>query len=159
MTHMHSLNLLDTVAPIDISTQIAADRQARVVVVSDNPNIASVLDNICAFLGFGIEVLGTDEDVAPVLRQYHPMAVIAELDGRDQDGCHVMMLVADYDPSLPILMLTGTEPGMAGAVDAIQELYHLTAVTQTPELPAAGGVVDFLFKAGRRGDCVRMMPA
>ena len=70
-----------------------------------------------------------------------------------------MMQVAEHDPGLPILMLTGLEPGLAGAVDAIEEMWNLTSVTQSPGLPDIGRLVEFLFHAGRRGDCVRMMPS
>ena len=86
------------------------------------------------------------------------MAVIAELEGRGQDGCHVMMQVADHDPGLPILMLTGNEPGLVGAVDAVEELWNLTGVTKSRVLPEIGHLVEFLFRAGRRGDCMHMMP-
>jgi DNA-binding NtrC family response regulator len=158
MTHLNALIFPDILAPVDSATLAAARCQAVVLVVSDNPEVASVLDNICDFLGFGVELLTTHEDLAPILRRYRPMAVVAELNGQGQDGCHVMMQVADHDPSLPILMLTGLEPGLAGAADAVEELWNLTSVTKSPELPKIGHLVEFLFHAGRRGDCVRMMP-
>lgn len=159
MTHLNNVVFPNMLMSVETPTLTAARSQAVVVVVSDNPEIASVLDNICDFLGFGIELLPTDADVTPLLRHYQPMAVVAELDGRGQDGCHVMMMVADHDPGLPILLLTGLEPGMAGAADAVEERWGLSAVTQSPELPEIGRLVEFLFHAGRRGNCVRMMPA
>jgi DNA-binding NtrC family response regulator len=159
MTHLTTLSFPDNLTPIELSTMTATQCHATVVVVSDSGEVASVLDNICDFLGFGIELLSTDMDVAPFLERHRPMAVVSELDGRGQDGCHVMMKVADYDPGLPILMLTGDDAALAGAVDAIEELWSLTGVTKTPELPEIGQLVEFLFQAGRRGDCVRIMPS
>ncbi len=159
MTNLNMLFLPDPLAPIDVATMIVVPCQPVVVVVSDNPEVASVLENLCDFLGFGIELLSTDMDVSPFLERHQPMAVVAELDGRGQDGCHVMMQVADHDPGLPILMLTGHDLGLAGAVDAVEEMWNLTCVTKSAAVPEIGQLVEFLFHAGRRGDCVRMMPS
>lgn len=159
MTHLNTLFFPNTMAPIAVATMAVVPCQAVVIVVSDNPEVASVLDNICDFLGFGVELLTSDMNVALFLERHQPMAVVAELDGRGQDGCHVMMQVGDYDPGLPILMLTGDEPGLAGAVDAVEEMWNLSGVTKAPRLPEIGKLVEFLFHAGRRGDCMRMMPS
>ncbi len=159
MTHLNARLFPDTMAPIEIATMAIVPCQAMVVVVSDNPEVASVLDNICDFLGFGIELLSTGMDVSLFLERHQPMAVVAELDGRGQDGCHVMMQVAAFDPGLPILILTGNEPGLAGAVDAVAELWNLSSVTASHDLPAIGKLVEFLYHAGRRGDCIRMLPS
>lgn len=159
MTHLNTRLFPDNFAPIEIATMTTVPCQAVVVVVSDSPEVASVLDNICDFLGFGIELLSTEMDLAPFLARHQPMAVVTELDGAGQDGCHVMMQVADHDPSLPILILTGREPGMAGAVDAVGDIWNLTGLIQSPDLPEIGQLVEFLFQAGRRGDCVRMVPS
>ena len=159
MTHLTTLLFPDTMAPIEVATMASVRCQAMVMVVSDNPVVASVLDKVCDFLGFGIELLSTDMNVPAFLERHQPMAVIAELDGTGQDGCHVLMQVADYDPGLPVLMLTGDEPGLAGAIDAIEEVWNLTGVVQSRVLPEIGKLVEFLFRAGRRGDCIRMMPA
>jgi hypothetical protein len=158
MTHLPAQLLADRFAPIEIATMATTHCQPVLAVVTDKPEVASVFDNICDFLGFGIEILSTDINLRPLLARCQPMAVVAELDGAGQDGCHVMMQVADHDATLPLLILTGDEPGMAGAVDAIEELWHLTCVTQARHLPAIGDLVEFLFHAGRRGNCVRMMP-
>jgi hypothetical protein len=87
------------------------------------------------------------------------MAVVCELDGVGQDGCHVMKTVACHDVTLPILMVTGEDAVLAGAADAVQELWKLTDVTTTATLPSIAGLVDFLFHAGRKGGCMRLMPA
>jgi CheY-like chemotaxis protein len=158
MTHVTTISMPDSFTPIEIATPAVVACEAVVVVVSDNTEVGSVLDNICEFLGFGVEIVPTDAPVGPMLRRHRPMAVIAELEGRGQDGCHVMMQVADHDPGLPILMLTGNEPGLVGAVDAVEELWNLTGVTKSRALPDIGHLVEFLFHAGRRGDCLHMMP-
>jgi DNA-binding NtrC family response regulator len=159
MTHLNALHFPDSFRTVELATMTSVPCQPTIVVVSDSPEVASVLDNVCDFLGLGIELLPTVMDIGPFLQRHQPMAVITELDGVGQDECHVLMRVADHDASLPILMLTGREPGITGAVDAITELWNLTGVTQAAELPEVGQLVEFLFQAGRQGNCLRMMPA
>ena len=86
------------------------------------------------------------------------MGVVAHLDCQGQDGCHVMMTVAQHDRSLPVLLLTGDDPALAGAADAVEELWKLEAVVKFPRLPGIGAIVDFIFRAGRKGRCLRLVP-
>jgi hypothetical protein len=137
----------------------ACTRNAVVAVVEDGVRMSQELWAICEFLDIAVVRVPADYDLGPVLRRYSPMAVVCELDGAPQDGCHVMKTVASHDPSLPILMVAGDDPALIGAADAVEELWQLTGVTKLPALPAIAGLVDFLFHAGRRGNCLRLMPA
>lgn len=85
------------------------------------------------------------------------MAVVAEMDAVGQDGCHVMMTIAAHDCSLPVLLITGEDPALLGAVDAVQEIWRLSSVAKWPRLLGVGAVVDFLFRAGRNGGCMQLM--
>jgi hypothetical protein len=133
-------------------------RHPLVLVVEDGDGIGAALQPICDFLDIAVERLPSEYDLAGALRDYRPMAVMAHLDCEGQDGCHVMMTVAQYDRSLPILLLTGDDPALAGAADAVEELWKLEAVVKFPGLPGIGVIVDFVFRAGRRGRCTRLMP-
>jgi ABC-type uncharacterized transport system ATPase subunit len=86
------------------------------------------------------------------------MAVITDVEGESQDGFHTMKQVARYSRDLPILLLTAGDAVLMGAVDAVQALYGLTSVTTTSEFPMAGQLVAFLFNAGRRSGCMRLIP-
>jgi len=133
-------------------------REATVVVVEDQSQWSHAIEELCAFLGVRLaRVLGED-DLAPVLRDRRPMAVLASMDGMGQDGCHVMKLVAAHDPELPVLMLTGGDPALAGAADAVEELWGLTSVAKHSIPPNAREMVEFLFRAGQRGRCLGLMP-
>jgi len=129
-----------------------------VMIVGDDHPIGQSLETICDFLGFGVEHVPTNLDVASLLREHRPMAVIAEVDGAGQDGYHVMIAIADYDRGLPMMLLTGPDPALMGAADAVQEAFQLSSVTLSAATPYVGEVVDFLFRAGRRADCVGVMP-
>lgn len=129
-----------------------------VMIVGDDLSWAPGLDSICDFFGLVVEHVPSELDVAFLLKEFRPMAVIAEVDGRGQDGFHVMSAVAEYDPTLPMMLLTGQDPALMGAADAIREITGLTRMLIADELPCIGEVVDFLFRAGRNAGMDRMMP-
>ena len=132
--------------------------QGVVAVVSDDTGTIQRLASVCDFLDLKMEVVPADIDLDHVLREQRPMAVIADVDCLDQDGFYTMKQVARHDRDLPILLLTDGDPALMGAADAVQEMLGLTAVTNTSGFPLAGQLVAFLFAAGRRTGCMRMVP-
>jgi hypothetical protein len=87
------------------------------------------------------------------------MAVIADLDGEVQDGFHVMKMAADYDRSVPILLLTGYDPALLGAIDAVQEVWGLTRVATVAGTAGIGALVDFICHAARDAGRPRILRA
>jgi hypothetical protein len=134
-------------------------RNAVVAVVEDGISMSRQIWEICEFLDIAVVRVPGHCDLGAVLRGRTPMAVVCELDGVGQDGCHVMKTVASHDPSLPVLMVAGDDPALWGAADAVEEIWRLTEVTMLEVLPSVAGMVDFLFHAGRKGNCMRLMPA
>jgi hypothetical protein len=138
----------------------AADEESReplVVVVEDGIGLSQSFRMICECLGIAVERMPSRDDLGVVLRNRRPMAVIAEMDALGQDGCHVLMTIAAHDRSLPALLITGPDPTLLGAVDAVEQLWELSSVEKWQELPGVGPMVDFLFRAGRKGSCIRLM--
>jgi hypothetical protein len=142
-----------------IPTNARTARQAVVAVVENGVRISQEFWAICEFLEIAVVRVSADCDLGAVLTKHSPMAVVCELDGEGQDGCHVMKMVASHDASLPILLVTDDDPILIAAADAVQEIWQLSQVTQARSLPGIAGLVDFLFHAGRKGRCVRLMPA
>jgi CheY-like chemotaxis protein len=137
---------------------VAVAKQGVVAIVSDNPTTIEQLAPVCEFLDLKFEVVSAGTDLEQVLQEHRPMAVVSDVDGETQDGFHTMKQVARYSHDLPILLLTGGDSVMMGAADAIQSLWGLTAVTSTSAFPMAGQLVQFLFNAGRRAGCMRLIP-
>jgi hypothetical protein len=135
-----------------------ARRHPLLLIVEDGDDTAVTLQPICDFLDIAVERIPSEHDLAGALRDHRPMGVIAHLDCHGQDGCHVMMTVAQHDRSLPVLLLTGDDPALAGAADAVEELWKLEDVAKFPRLPGIGTIVDFIFRAGRKGRCLRLVP-
>ncbi len=129
-----------------------------VLVVEDRPRLSRTVGYICEFLNVPMERVTTDSDLSSLLRLLQPMAVICELEGGVQDGCHIMKMVATHDPSLPIMLVTGTDGSLIGAADAIEEIWALSSVVKLQDTPGLGDVVDFLFRSGRFGGNAGLAP-
>ena len=137
---------------------MAAPKQGVVALVCDNEATIASLAPVCDFLDLKLEVISGDTDVGYILREFRPMAVIADIDCVDQDGFHTMKQVARFNRDLPVLLLTDGDAALMGAADAVQEIWGLTSVTSTSGFPMAGQLVAFLFSAGRRAGCMRLVP-
>lgn len=132
--------------------------QGVVVIVTDDLAKIGHLAPVFEFLDLRMEVVAAGADLTQMLQELHPMAVITDVEGHDQDGFHVMKLAARYNRDLPIMLLTDGDAVLMGAADAIQDLWGLTSVTRTSGFPVAGQLVAFLFNAGRRAGCMRLVP-
>ena len=142
----------------DFPGSMIAAKQGVVAIVSDNQATIECLTPVCDFLDLKMEIISNAMDVGHVLRETRPMAVIADVDCEEQDGFHTLKQVARYNRDLPVLLLTGGDPALMGAADAVQELWGLSNVTSTSDFPMAGQLVAFLFNAGRRAGCMRLVP-
>jgi hypothetical protein len=153
---------LDATISSTLSLNDAADtkpdvRMPLILVLEDGQALSDALRDLCAFLQIQIERLDSDEPLIPFLQRCKPMAVIAPMETEGQDGAHVLMTVANYDRSLPVLLLSDDDPALAGAADAIIEMWGLTCVSQVTALPTLGAIAEFLCRAGVRGNCLGMM--
>ena len=132
-------------------------REALVLVIEDDFGLSSAFRTVCDCLNVAVERMSTRGRSGSVLRLRRPMAVVAEMDAVGQDGCHVLMTVAALDRDLPVLLIVGEDPALLGAIDAVEEVWQLSSVVKWPRLLGVGAVVDFLFRAGRKGGCMRLM--
>jgi CheY-like chemotaxis protein len=135
----------------------SAAHQRAVVIVCEDPDTIEQLTPICEFLDLKIEVVAGGAELDHVLRECNPMAVVAGVDNEVQDGFQTMKQAARYRHDLPILLLTAGDPVLMGAADAVQSVWGLTSVTCTEARPIAGPMIAFLFDAGRRAGCMRLI--
>ena len=135
-----------------------ASRSPLVIVIEDDSRLSDTFHVVCDCLDVVVQPLSSSADLAGILRQATPMAVVTRLDMADQDGCHVLKTVAAYDRNLPVLVLAGANAALLGAIDAVEELWRLSSVSKSLDVPSIGQIVDFLFRAGQSGRCLRLMP-
>jgi hypothetical protein len=157
MTHMDKTFGARVTAQDNGSGAEHATREALVLVIEDGSDLSDAFRSVCECLNVAVERMPTEDDLGSMLRQRRPMAVVAEMDAAGQDGCHVLMTVAAHDRDLPVLLISGGDPALLGAIDAVEEIWQLTSVVKWPRFPGVGAAVDFLFRAGRKGGCMRLM--
>ena len=133
-------------------------RELLVIVVEDTPVLSRSIGFLCDYLGIRVETVASTTSLGAMLPRKRPMAVMAPLDNAAQDGCHVLKTVASYDRTLPVLLVTGSDPAHLGAVEAVEEIWQLDHVQKSACIPGIGDLVEFLFKAGRRSGSA-LMPA
>ncbi|MBV8524296.1 MAG: hypothetical protein JOY71_19575 [Acetobacteraceae bacterium] len=86
------------------------------------------------------------------------MAVMSMIDTPAQDGCHVLKTIAGYDRTLPVMLVTGNDPALLGAVEAVEEIWQLGRLSKMTGIPGVGDLVEFLFSASRRSNS-NLIPA
>lgn len=136
-----------------------ASPQHAVLVVRDPDSNSDCLELVCEFLDIDVQHAATGDDLRTMFTTLRPMAVIADLDGEVQDGFHVMKMAADFDRAMPILLLTGYDPALLGAIDAVQEVWGLTRVATIAGSAGVGPLVDFICHAVRDAGRPRMLRA
>lgn len=158
------MTYMDETLNVRLNEQNNADGLAHetgmplVVVIEDGVHLSDAFRSVCDCLDVAVERMSSRDDLGNMLRDLHPMAVVAEMDAAGQDGCNVLMTIAAHNRDLPVLLIIGEDPALLGAVDAVEEIWELSSVVKWPELLGVGAVVDFLFRAGLKGRCMRLMP-
>jgi hypothetical protein len=143
--------------PSFLGVQGSASPDDGVIIVSDDPALAEVLEAVCTFLDLRAQCVTSGMNLKKLLQQRQPVAVISDIEGEERDGFDTMKVVADCNRDLPIFMLTDGDPVLMGAVDAVQEICRLTTLTCSTGAPLAGELVSFLSNAGRRAGCMRLV--
>jgi CheY-like chemotaxis protein len=149
MDQIDSMNIGDRSWEIASPESRRSSPQHAVLVVRDPDSTSDYLESVCEFLDIEVQHAAVGDDLGAMLTTLRPMAVIADLDGAVQDGFHVMKMAADYDRSVPILLLTGYDPALLGAIDAVQEVWGLTRVATAAATAGIGVLVDFICHAAR----------
>lgn len=136
-----------------------AVREPIIIVLEDKPFWSAALEHLCDFLDIRIEAVDDVEALRTAMRDQRPMAVLSEMESAAIDGCDVLKLVGAHDPELPVMLRTDGDPVLTGAGEAMQDVLGLSGAQFVPDLPAAGEMMAFLFRAGQRGRCLGLMPA
>jgi hypothetical protein len=157
MVHIGISPILDPISEVSsFASRITPDKGSVLIARGDGVD-NMFLDSVCEFLNLDAEHVSIDNEIFPLLNAVRPVAVIADLIGKTQDGFHIMKLAAAYDRDLPVLLLTDGDPSLLGAVDAVREIWGLTRVATLTGDRDVGSLVDFLCHAARDTGAARMI--
>ncbi len=137
-----------------------------VIVVEKVPALAITIAEVCDFLHIRVEQVASILEVGKMLHDIRPIAMLSEASDVDCTVYDLLMVIAGYDPGLPVLMVLNDQ-AMAPddrlktrrALDAAQRLWQLTEVSRFPQRPGIRDLIDFLFLAGRKSGADRLAAA
>ena len=128
------------------------------LVLAKSPTLALAIDEVCKFLGIRVAPVEDTIGITETLYQLRPIAALAVTDEIDCAVYDLLMAVADFDPNLPVLMVTDDRASICAAVHAAHKLWQLTDLIHLTRAVETRDLIDFLFRAGRKSDTGRMMP-
>ena len=130
----------------------------RVVMLETADEPSPMLTEVCTALDVEVIHLASHHDLPFTLHHRQPMAVVVVVNRMGPDICQALRSIASFDRTLPVLVITADDPACLGIVDASEQLWRLTGLSSSAEMPDMGYVVDFLFRAGRKGQVGRLLP-
>ena len=87
------------------AAKVASPRS--VLVVDDRKDVAATMAEMCVALGFEPSIGAEGENMAVLLDLHHPTCVICDVMMPGQDGFEALKEIVRYDPTLPVLLVTG----------------------------------------------------
>jgi CheY-like chemotaxis protein len=78
-----------------------------VLVVDDRPDVAATLADMCRACGFTATVAEQGVGMLALLRRHRPGCVIVDVMMPVQDGYEALKEISQFDPLLPVLLVTG----------------------------------------------------
>jgi hypothetical protein len=119
-----------------------------VIVVETQPSLSNFISEVCDFLRIRVERIDHAAGIGQWLRDLQPIAMLSEMQDANYLLYDLLMSVADYDPTLPLLVVMQNDPATHGALEAARELWQLSDVSLLGERPGIRALIDFLFRAG-----------
>lgn len=89
-----------------ISTPVPTQPTPAILIVDDDPDITLVLQDLLEHAGYHVHIAGTGSEALAKVRAEPVSAVLLDLMLPDMDGLSVLTLLKEFDPLLPVIMLT-----------------------------------------------------
>ena len=85
----------------------------RILIVDDEPNVASVLRDLLVELGHTVEAAGTASDGLRLVEEFAPDVVLLDLGLPGVRGDVVLARLRETRPALPVIVITGNDAELA----------------------------------------------
>jgi two-component system KDP operon response regulator KdpE len=109
----------------------------RVLVVDDEPQVASMIEDVLVTLGYVVHVAANGPDALAALADFRPHVVLLDLGLPEMPGDVVLERLHHIDPHLPVIVATGnTDVDLArrtlaqGAFDYIGKPFDLATLSR-----------------------------
>ena len=125
---------------------LPAGQADRVLVVDDEPQVAALLNDVLAALGYTVQVAGTGPDAIRAVPEFWPDVVLLDMALPGIPGELVLDCLRASDPHLAIIMMTkGGDPDLPrtvrarGAYDFIAKPFDMTRLSLVVKAALAFG--------------------
>jgi hypothetical protein len=136
-----------------------SERDMRSVIVLTESGLASAaLRRMASALDIELVTVRSFHDLPFQLHHHRPIGVVLELSPVGQACRSALRSVAAYDPDMHVLMVSGDDPAVLGAIDVAEQLWGLSALHRLTGAPEPADLIGFLFEAGRRSGLGCLMP-
>src|SRR5438132_4368161 len=111
-------------------------QELRVLVIDDEPDIAAMLVDSIEFLGYRALAAHNGLDGARMADEFQPHVVLLDLVMSGMDGRHVLQYLRGTHPTLPVVIVSGTQDGHGALADAGRRV-GLRPQARRPRLPGS----------------------
>ena len=95
-------------------------RQANILLVDDDPEIAQAVVNYLPPEEFRVEVVGDGDAVLPTMASFQPDVVLLDVNLPSMSGLELLRLIKNEQPDLPIIIVSGFV-STENAIEAMRE--------------------------------------
>ena len=128
------------------------------MVVAREDAMTAWLAALCETLRIRMHLVADAASLPDSLARTRPVALLCgDLGEQGRPMARLLRLVAQYDPTLPVLIMTSDEPETLGTLDAATDLWHVENLQRVALPVPVSTVLDFLANAGRRRGTSTMM--
>ena len=136
-----------------------SERDTRsVIVLTENGLASAALRSMASALDIDLVTVRSFHELPFQLHHHRPIGVVLELSPLGASCRSALRNVAAYDPNMHVLMVSGDDPTVLGAIDVAEQLWGLSALHRLSGTPAPADLIGFLFEAGRRNGVGCLMP-
>jgi CheY-like chemotaxis protein len=96
-----------------------------VLIVDDVASDAMTLDLLCRSLGLETICTASTAEAAAVLTRTRPAAIITNLVMLAADGLECLFVIAEHAPTIPVMIITGSDKSLLEAASNLGENYCL----------------------------------
>lgn len=151
-------HLLGRAMPADALAMSERDTKA-VIVMTDSGQASITLCKMASALGIEVITVRSFHELPFRLHHHRPIGVMLELNPLGHSFRSALRSISAYDPDMDVLMVSGDDPVVLGAIDVSENLWGLGALHRLALEPGPADIIAFLFQAGRRNGVGNLMPA
>src|ERR1700761_4447915 len=119
-----------------------------ILIVDDVASEAMTLDLLCRSLGVETIRAASAAEAGDILSRLRPAAIITDLVMPGADGLDCLFMIAGFDPTVPVMVITGSERLLLKAAGELGENYGLGDLTCTAKPINQATLTAFIARTG-----------